>query len=46
MKRRSINEKPKKSKGLALLIVLIILLGFIASVVLLGEGAISEIIHP
>jgi hypothetical protein len=43
MERRPILEKPK---GLTLFIILLIIAGFVASVILFGDGAISEIIHP
>lgn len=46
MKRRPILEKPKKSKGLGCFLIILILLGFIVSVILFSGGSINEIIHP
>ncbi len=46
MSRRPILEKSKKKKSLGWFLLLLIILGFIASVILFGTGAINEIIHP
>ena len=43
---RKITEKPKKKKGLGWFIIMLIILGFIASVFLFGKGWIQEIVHP
>ncbi len=46
MNLRPITQKPKNNKGIALIIIILIIVGFIVSVYLFGQGAIKEIIHP
>lgn len=46
MELRSILEKPKKHRGLGWFLILLIIAGFIISVILFGKGWINEIIHP
>ena len=46
MTRRPILEKPRKHRGLGWFLILLIIIGFIVSVILFGKGVIKEIIHP
>ena len=46
MERRPILKKPKKNKGLAVFIIILMILGFAVSVYLFGIDAIKGIIHP
>lgn len=46
MERHPINEKRKSRKGLGWFLIILIILGFIVSVVLISKGSLTEVIHP